>query len=71
MKQLGVDLKLYFNSAISYHQIDEENENFSAYHNVNEYQIAYSNEKTLSKVLSSADIFKNMLKKENETQFKI
>jgi hypothetical protein len=32
LKQLGVDLKILFNSVIVYHKIDENNKNFISYH---------------------------------------
>ena len=32
LKKLGIDLKLFFNSAIAYHKIDEINKNFVPYH---------------------------------------
>jgi len=36
LKKLGIDLKLFFNSAISYHKIDENNKNFVSYHSNSE-----------------------------------
>lgn len=37
LKQLGTDLKPYFNSLIAYHKIDESNENFKSYLSNQEY----------------------------------
>ncbi len=37
LKQVGIDLKQFFNSNIAYHKIDENNKNFSLYHTNSEY----------------------------------
>ncbi len=36
LKNLGIDLKPFFNSVIAYHKIDENNKNFVHYHNNSE-----------------------------------
>jgi hypothetical protein len=37
LKQVGIDLKPFFNSVIAYHKIDENNKNFNLYHTNSEY----------------------------------